>query len=137
MICIFGLVPGHSASLPKDAATIIIIVIGSLLFQSSSSDFIYLVCSQWQPRWRDLCQAYFGPGCWIGKLSLAPSQAPPSSPGLQAQVWKASHVDLNAPSSACSEVRMRKEWRDRRDFLKKRITGACSFDWSIKKKKKK
>lgn len=72
------------------------------------------MCSQWQPRWRDLCQAYFGPRCWTGKLSLAPSQAPPSSPGLQARVWKASHADLNAPSSACSDVRVRKEWRDRR-----------------------
>lgn len=73
------------------------------------------MCSQWQPRWRGQCQAYFGPGHWTGKLSLAPSRAPPSSRGLQARVWKPSHVDLNAPSLACSGVRMRGEQTDRRN----------------------
>lgn len=69
----------------------------------------HLVCSQWQPRWRGLCQVCLWPERWTGMLSLAPSRAPPSSRGLQARVQRASHVDLNAPSSACAGVRRRCE----------------------------
>lgn len=52
-------------------------------------------------------------------LSLAPNQAPPSNRGLQSRVWKASHVDLNAPSSAWSGARMRHEETGRYKKLKK------------------
>lgn len=84
------------------------------LSQSRSRRYTHLVCSQWQPRWRGLCQACFGPGHWIGMLSLALNQAPPSNRGFQARVWKASHVDLNAPSSACTGARIRGEWKGRK-----------------------
>lgn len=86
--------------------------------QSSTRQYTHLVCSQWQPRWRGLCQACFGPRHWTGMLSLAPSWAPPSSRGLQARVWKASHVDLNAPSSACTGARDER-WEDRRERCEK------------------
>lgn len=71
-------------------------------FLGCKSECTHLMCSQWQPRWRGLCRACSEPGRWTGTSSLAPNQAPASSHGLQAQVWKASHVDPDAPSSACA-----------------------------------
>lgn len=79
----------------------------------------YLVCSQWQPRWRGLCQVCWWPRHWTGMSSLAQGRAPQSSHGLQARQQKASHVDLNAPSSACSQVRWREVDEDKSVWLRR------------------
>lgn len=67
-------------------------------------------------------------------LSLALSRAPPSSRGLQAQVWKASHTDLNAPSSACTGFMMRCRHTDRKDVeeINQEVRGRLFFIFRTK-----